>query len=315
MPELSDLRFLTVAGKGGVGRTTVSAAIALAAARRGKRPLVAMCNAKERLSTLLETPAVGPRISTILEVKGPSGANVPVDAVNLVPEIALAEYGMMVLKVRALYKAIFENRFVAAFLRATPGMDQWAMLGKAFFHTTEEREPGRPRYDVVILDAPATGHSLEMLRVPKVILDVAPPGLLRREAEHAWTLLSDPARAGIVLVTLPEEMPTNETLEHYAALRDELQLPVARLVVNAFLPVLFDPPALSGLERLVATSHDGDPLQSLISASRARATREGLQEEALERMVREIHVPRTELPRLFVPKFGRSAVDALSRAF
>lgn len=315
MPELTDLRFITVAGKGGVGRTTVAAAIALAAARRGKRPLVAMCNAKERLSTLLETPAIGSRISTIFEAKGPSGARIPIDAVNLVPEVALAEYGMMVLKVRTLYKAIFENRYVAAFLRATPGMDQWAMLGKACFHTTEEREPGRPRYDVVILDAPATGHSLEMLRVPKVILDVAPPGLLRREAERAWTLLSDPTRAGVVLVTLPEEMPTNETLEHYAALRNELSLPVARLVVNAFLPTLFDPPALAGLNRLSSSSRDGDPLASLITASHARATREALQEEALERMVLEIHVPRTELPRLFLPKFGRSAVEALSRAF
>ncbi|HHH30223.1 MAG TPA: anion-transporting ATPase, partial [Polyangiaceae bacterium] len=119
MSALFDREFLFVAGKGGVGKTTVSAALALAAAKRGKRVLVAMCNTKERLSSLLDVQPIGPRNQPILE---------NIDAVNMTPAVALEEYGMMVLKVRSVYKAVFENRFVSAVLRGTPGIEAWAML-------------------------------------------------------------------------------------------------------------------------------------------------------------------------------------------
>ena len=124
----------------------------------------------------------------------------------------------LVLHSRALYKTLFDNRYVRTFLRAVPGMQEWAMLGKAWWHTTEKLPDGSFKYDVVILDAPATGHGLDMLRVPKVILDVVPPGLLRRDAERAWALFQDPTTCAIVLVTLPEEMPTTETIELARAL-------------------------------------------------------------------------------------------------
>ncbi|MDB4972087.1 MAG: Arsenical pump-driving ATPase, partial [Myxococcaceae bacterium] len=210
MSDLFNLRFITVVGKGGVGKTTVSTALALAAARRGKRVLIAMCNAKERVSQFLEVGPIGAYNQPILP---------GIDAVNMVPKVALEEYGLMVLKVRALYRAIFENRLVAAFLRGTPGIEAWSMLGKAQFHAHETLPDGRPRYDLVILDSPATGHGLEMLRVPRVLLEVAPPGLLRREAERAWDLFTDPVRSGVMVVTLPEEMPVSESVELYDALR------------------------------------------------------------------------------------------------
>ena len=173
MTDLLDRRMLFVVGKGGVGKTTVSAALALAAARRGKRVLVAMPNVQERLSHDFDVAPIGPEVVAV----APN-----IDAVNMTPQSALEEYGMMVLKVRALYNAIFGSKFVKAFLHGTPGIDAWAMLGKAFFHASPPS--GEPAYDLVIFDAPATGHALDMLRVPFVIHDVAPPGLLRREADR-----------------------------------------------------------------------------------------------------------------------------------
>ncbi len=306
MTDLLNLRFVTVVGKGGVGKTTVSAALAVAAARRGKRVLIALCNAKERTSELLEVGPIGPTNQRVLP---------GIDAVNMSPKVALEEYGMMVLKVRALYRAIFENRLVSAFLRGTPGIEAWAMLGKAQFHAYEMLPDGRPRYDMVILDSPATGHALEMLRVPKVLLDVAPPGLLRREAERAWQLFSDPKRAGALLVTLPEDMPASESIELYAALTQELHLPVAALVVNGVMPVLFEPAEREWLTQVAPSTPEGDLVKSLVQAGRRRTERERVQTESLERLAQELPLLRFELPQLIAPEVRRVGVEELAAVF
>ncbi len=304
MADLLDRNFLFVVGKGGVGKTTVSAALALAAARSGKRTLVAMVNAPERLSTLLEVPPIGERVVNV----APN-----LDAVNMSPIVALEEYGMMILKVRALYKAVFENRLVRAFLRGTPGIEAWSMLGKAFFHASPPS--GEAEYDLVILDAPATGHALDMLRVPQVIVNVAPPGLLRKEAERALELFRDAKKSGVVLVSLPEDMPTNETLELEEILSNELRLPIAALVVNRVLPFLFEPSELELLEALPENVGEGSPLYPLARAGRRRALREGIQRESLEKLSREVAAPRTDLPYVFGGGLERCTLDSLSTVF
>jgi anion-transporting ArsA/GET3 family ATPase len=236
-----------------------------------------------------------------------------IDAVNMEPGAALEEYAMMVLKVRALYKLIFDNRLVSSFLRGTPGMEAWSMLGKAQFHAFEERADGTPRYDVVIVDAPATGHGLELLRVPKVILDVVPPGLLRREAERAWGLFTDPERAGVLLVTLPEELPVSETVELYQTLRTELRLPVCGLVVNMLLPRLFDVADETALVQLASTLDPSSPLAAMATASRARQAREHVQADCLVRLAHEVPVAMHRLPTLFAQDFRRAEVERLAR--
>ncbi len=306
MTDLLHLRFITVVGKGGVGKTTVSTALALAAARRGQRVLLAMCNARERASQLLEVAPIGPHNQPVLP---------NLDAVNMVPRVALEEYGMMVLKVRALYRAIFENRLVAAFLRGTPGIEAWSMLGKAQFHAHESLPDGRPRYDLVVLDAPATGHGLEMLRVPRVLLDVAPPGLLRREAERAWDLFTDAGRAGVVIVTLPEEMPVTESVELYQTLRTELELPVAAVVVNGLIEPLFDADERAWLQRVAPETPPDDPVHSLLKAGERRSLREQLQAESIERLAQSLPVPRFALPQIMVSELKREGIEQLSRVF
>ncbi len=288
--HLDDLRFIFVTGKGGVGKTTVCAAMARAMAARGKRVLVAMCNAKERLSQMLGS--------------GPIGADVVhvapnIDAVNMVPEKCLEEYGILMLKSRTLYDALFDNKYVRTFFRAVPGMYDWSMLGKAWWHTTEllsgktTDDPVPPygdgwKYEVVIVDAPATGHGIDMLKVPRVLLDVAPGGPLRRDAERAWRLFQDPTHSGVVIVTLPEEMPANETIELATAIRG-LNLPIPRLVVNGLLPPLFEPAQRS---QLIQSARD-----ERLAPARARAAREAIQAAALQKLS-ALGIPTVYLPFL-----------------
>jgi anion-transporting ArsA/GET3 family ATPase len=311
-PSLESRRFLFVTGKGGVGKTTVTAAMATAFAARGKRVLIAMCNTKERLSSMFGVGPIGRDIVTV----APNIA-----AVNMDPEKALEEYGEIILRVRAVTHAVFDNRYTKAFFRAVPGLYEWSLLGKAWFHTTESRPEGGARFDVVLLDAPATGHGLDMLRVPKVILDVAPPGVLRRDAEAAWSLFRDPHRSGVVVVSLPEDMPTTETVELVGAVRGELGLPVLRLVVNGVLPPLFAPDERARLTRNPELLDASAPARfagtgrgALVAGAR-RAAREEVQAGCLDRFERELDVPRVLLPYLFEDATSPASVRALAERF
>jgi len=304
MPAFAPRRFLFITGKGGVGKTTVTAALARSLAARGLRVLVTVCGAKERLSALLGAAPLG---SSITELSH------NIWGVRLVSEVALREYGAMKLKNRVLVDAIFDSKYVAGFLSGTPGLKEWSLLGKAWYHSTETDADGRARFDVVLFDAPATGHGLDMLRVPKVIVEIAPPGVLRSDAERAWEMFRDPARSGVVVVTLPEEMPTNESLELCAALRSELTLPIAELVVNALLPRLFSSADGNALEQLGAVS-GLTPAHAVLDSGVRRAGRERIQEESLARL-RQIGVPLRRLELLLDGAATPQAVEQLARSF
>jgi anion-transporting ArsA/GET3 family ATPase len=303
MPAFAPRRFLFITGKGGVGKTTVTAALARSLSARGLRVLVTACGAKERLSTLLGAPPLRSSISEL----APN-----IWGVQLVSEVALREYGTMKLKNRVLVDAIFDSKYVAGFLSGTPGLKEWSLLGKAWFHATEQ-EGERPRFDVVLFDAPATGHGLDMLRVPKVIVEIAPPGVLRSDAERAWEMFRDPARSGVVVVTLPEEMPTNESLELCAALRDELTLPMTEIVVNGLLPSLFSKAEASALEQLGELDQH-TPSRAVLSSGVRRATRQRIQGESLARLS-ALGVPLRQLELLLEGAATSDAVLALSRHF
>ncbi len=303
MAGLHTRRFLIVTGKGGVGKTTVCAAEALALAHKGKRVLVAMCHAKERLSTMFGSDLIGNEVV-------PVAPNIW--AVNMEPEKAMEEYGMMVLASKTLYSLLFDNKYVRSFFAAIPGMHEWAMLGKAWWHTTETRDDGRHKYDVVLLDAPATGHGLDMLRVPRVILDVAPPGLLRREAERAWTLFQNPRLCAVVLVTLPEEMPTQETIELARSLTTELNLTIGKIVVNNVLPPLFSKAERQALEALDLRGASSPAENALLVAQR-RAARERVQAECLARLASELPKSPSFLPQLFEDAARPEAIRELAK--
>jgi anion-transporting ArsA/GET3 family ATPase len=274
MTRLDDLRLLFVTGKGGVGKSTVCAALATAMADRGRKVLVVTCGANERLSTLFGAPPLGTEVAPIRE---------RLWATRITAETAMREYGEMILRSKVAYRAVFGNKYVKSFFNAVPGLNEWAVLGKAWYHSIEGRDEGDPRFDVVMFDAPATGHGLDMLRVPKVIVDIVPPGVLRRDAERAWSMFQDPSQTGVVVVTLPEDMPTNETAELLEALEIELGLPVALLVINQVIEELFSEAERSHL--LAPRDLDRNlPGDEGIACGVRRAIREQIQAENLARL-------------------------------
>lgn len=301
-------RLLFVTGKGGVGKSTVAATLALKLASEGRRVLLALCNTKERISGLFGTGPIESQIAQVHE---------RIWAVNMRPQEALQEYGLLALKSRTLTSVLFDNRYVQSFFRAVPGMQEWTLLGKAWWHTTEERAEGGFTYDTVIIDGPATGHGLDMLRVPKVIVDLVPPGILRRDAERAWTMFQNPREFGVVLVTLPEDLPATETLELAGALRTELGLPIAHLVINAQLNPLFmthqsHRPPLDALFEQMASS-ESNLLRDVGALAQMRLYRERSQQGCNERL-QELALPTSQLPVCLHGVRGMEDLKVLKRA-
>lgn len=301
MVSLDQRRFLFVTGKGGAGKTTVSAALALSLSARGRRVLLATSGAKERISPLFAGAELGTRIEPLAD---------RVWGVLLTPEVALREYGALVLKSPKLVDALFDNKYVEGFFNGAPGLREWALLGKAWYHATELSADGSPRFDTVVFDAPATGHGLDMLRVPQVILAAAPPGRLRTDAERALAFLRDPSASGVVVVSLPEEMPTNETLELVHSLRADLGLPVAEIVLNAALSPLFDEREEKLLAPLAELAASSPGEAALVSAAR-RALSERTQSESVARLSLT-GLPLRKLPRLEGGAGDYASVLALS---
>jgi len=244
--ELSSRRFVIVSGKGGVGRTTIAALAGCAIAARGRRVLVATTGHDDRLAWMLGASKLGEQ---------PARVGEQLYIQRLAPQDCIREYGALVLKSSRLSSVVFDNRVVAPLLRAVPGLDEFAVLGKAWH---EAFRAGN--FDTVVFDGPATGHLLYTLGVPKAILETIAPGPLTREAEQMQAHLQDGTRTSALLVGLPELWPLTELGELGAALREQIGVRIGAVVVNGVWPGDVPaaakgstvPPALAAVDRVCA---------------------------------------------------------------
>lgn len=229
--SLLDKRLLLVTGKGGVGKTTVCASLALQAAKRGKRVLLVEVAPREHFTRLLGAAPGG-------HAEHPVAENVW--ALNLDPLLALEEYLETQLHVRTLVKMIMGNPVFRRLVNVAPGWRDLITLGKVW-HLERQQDPrsGRPRYDLFILDTPATGQGLGFLRTPQAFVEAVRFGPARTHSQWVRDLIEDRSRTRLVLVTLPEELPVNETIEMARALREKLRVPFEHVVVNAVAPKIF----------------------------------------------------------------------------
>ncbi len=304
MSSLYEKRLILVLGKGGVGRSTVSAALAAVAAKKGRKTLLFEANAKDRYSQFLGGPEVGTEPVEMRE---------NLFALNTDPAHAVKEYGLMVLRFERVYKMVFENRVTKYFLRAIPGLDDYSLLGKAWYHTTESKH-GKTVWDTLVFDMPASGHAISMLKIPSVILDTVPEGPLTRDARKLHDLLLDRRRTAVVMVTLAEEMPSNEAREVAEILKEDIGLDVTHLVINQVHPDHF--PAGSPSDRILDEMQATENLDEELAAIRTHGvlgrSRRRLNESYLDVLANNFDAPRVELPYLFTASLGPTHIEALS---
>ncbi|MGM0556135.1 MAG: ArsA family ATPase [Myxococcota bacterium] len=291
--SLFDHRFVLFSGKGGVGKTTVSSAFALSCARRGQRTLLIQLDVKEKVSSFFGSRKVS---TEIIEVED------NLFAVNITPRAALEEYGLMVLKVKLIYKAVFENRIVRSFLRSVPGLNDLLMLGKSHFHATEQNADGSYVWDKVVVDAPATGHGIFFLQIPSVITSILSSGHMYEEAKKIEEFLQNSELTSLNLVTLPEEMPVNETLMLRDVIREKLGISVFSIVANSVYEPLFEPSEVEWMNQALDDVEEDDPLHGLLDGASFRNQRVELQQRYLDRLDQETEAPILHLPYYFVER-------------
>jgi anion-transporting ArsA/GET3 family ATPase len=308
LDRLLGRRLLFVVGKGGVGKTTVAAALALEAARRGLRTL------------LIEVDGVG-RAAQIFNVAiGRPGESAPVGKslvlMNVEGSAALAEYLLMTVPVKRVLQGVLNSRIYQYFVAAAPGLKELMTVGKIWFEANRTDEAtGERAWDLVIVDSPATGHSLQYLAMPQAAFDTFTSGLVHREASRVVELLQDPERTGVILVTTAEEMPVNETVQMHRRLRQDLGLPSALLVVNRVHQSSLAAADVAALER-VLEGEGGGPERDFADAVLRRGREEAgwiaINARYLEKVRSEIDLPAVMLPNLFSEEFGLAEIKLLS---
>ncbi len=294
-----------VAGKGGVGKTTVTAALAVAASMAGLRTLVIEVEGKEAMASMFET---GGLTYSELELVRAAEAHAGVHARTLTPDDALLDY----LAGRGFQR--ISNRLVSTGLldiiaTAVPGIRDILVLGKV---KQLQRDGG---HDLILLDAPAAGHAITFLRSARGLADAVRSGPINTQANDVLELLNDPARCRVVLVTLPEETPVNELIETAYSLAEDVGVALGPVVVNGVYPEL----AGLGTDPEEAAADAGTHLvdgeaELLCAAAEFRTRRRSIQDRQLERMAEQLPLAQLQLPYLFTSELDRDGLEVLAQA-
>lgn len=298
-------RVVIVAGKGGVGKTTVAAALARMAAKEGLSTLVVQVEPSSGLARLFGRPplsyaesSLAPAAGTIAEIRGRT----------ITPDAALLEY-LEDHGLRRISRRLLSTGAMDVVSTAAPGIKDILILGKV---KALERSGSA---DLIVLDAPAAGHAITFLLSVRGLLDAVRVGPINAQAQDVLELLTDPARCSVMLVTLPEETPVNELVETAFTLEDQVGVSLAPVVVNGlYAPLggLETPPEAAAAE-LGAQLRPGEA-ESLADAATFRRRRRALQEAQLSRLDDMLPMPQLQLPFVFSADLGPSQVDGLAAA-
>ena len=298
-------RVVIVAGKGGVGKTTVTAALARAAARQGRRALIVEVEGKSGLANMYGAEDLGYDEVTLAEADDPPGSG-DVRARTLTPDEAMLEY-LESHGLSRVAKRLVSSGAIDTLATAAPGIKDILVLGKV---KQLERDTD---VDLIVLDAPAAGHAITFLRAARGLLDAVRVGPIHNQAAEVMEMLTDAERCQVVLVTLPEETPVNELIETAYNLEDQVGVALGPVVVNGLYP---DRPGLE-IDPVTAAAEAGVGLrtgeaEALTAAADFRRHRVQLQTEQVARLADQLPLPQLRLPFLFGAELGPSELDLLA---
>jgi len=231
LSHILEKRLIFISGKGGVGKTALSDMLAKHAALNKKKTL------------LVELNSTG-KIATVFDCEGHAKREIPlapyISSINLNPKTCFEEYVIKHIKFKALYKTLFNNKFVGNFIKAVPGLNEILMLGKIYDleKETSSKVASELKYDLIIVDAPATGHGLSTLEVPNIIKSAIKVGPLHKHAIEIGGLLNDEDKTLFCLVTLAEEMPVTESIDYMKVLAEKKLIPTGPIFINAVMPTV-----------------------------------------------------------------------------
>ena len=290
-----------VAGKGGVGKTTVTAAMAIAAARLGQRVLVVEMEGASGLGPALgSTRALGSD-PVVLRAKGERGCEGSIEGRMISPGEALTDYlddhGM-----RRLSGRLAKAGVIDVVATAAPGLDDILVLGKV------KQLERAGEHDLILLDAPAAGHAVTFLRSARGLADAVTVGPIATQANDVLELLRDPARCQVVLATLPEETPVNELVETAFALEESVGVQLGPVVVNGLYP---ERPALAAALAVEEDRAD-DGEDGLLQAARFRLARQAQQVEQVARLSSQLPLAQVHLPFRFSARLGVDDLEGLA---
>jgi|SRR5579875_818595 len=298
-----------VVGKGGVGKTTVAAALALAGARAGLDVLVAALDDSGPLPALFGRGDPFGYEEVVLLDATAGGAGGRVRGRVLTSDAALLEY-LASHGLGRVARRLVQTGALDVVATAIPGIREVLVLGKL------KQLERAAHADLLLLDAPATGHAMTFLTSSSGLVDAARGGPLRAQAEQVVELLADRSRCQVLLVTVPEETPVNEAIEAAYRLEDEVGTALGPVVVNGCYPVrerLDVDPRHAAAAAGVPPPPDGD-LERLRAAADFRRARQELQRAQLERLGRHLPLPQIVLPYLFSAGVGPAELPALAEA-
>jgi anion-transporting ArsA/GET3 family ATPase len=302
--EFLSPRIHIVSGKGGVGKTTVAAALALVAARHGRKVCVAEVDRKGSLAHLFGAAGMDLGYE-------PAELSPGVWGLGIVPEDALAEYLEVQYHMRRISRVFTSSHFVDYITTAAPGLKDILVLGKIWY--LENGRGTKHDFDTIVVDAPAAGHMLTFLSAPVGLSDAVRVGPVRRQSDWLVQMLQDPNRTNVHLVSTPEEMPVSETLETAAALKERIGITSGLAFANAVYTKLFtdaertraeqllgdDLPELMTAAKEVGLEMDAEDLDALRGYERFLAGRREIQKKHLRTLRRNLDAPLIELPFLF----------------
>jgi hypothetical protein len=296
-------RLMIVAGKGGVGKTTVSAVLARAAAETGLRVLVVAVGGGTGLGPLLGAPGeLGDEETRCQAGRGPRGTG-EVRARTVTPAHALDEYldahGMRRLTGRLMRAGVLDIVATAA-----PGIDDILVLGRVKALARDED------VDLVVLDAPAAGHAVTFLQSARGLVDAVSGGPIHTQAREVLEMLGDPARCQVVLVTLPEETPVNELVDTAFTLEDRVGVSLGPIVVNG---AYADHPGLDADLGGLAGASDlaPDDRAALLAAAAFRLERVATQSEQTARLAATLPLAQIVLPYVFAAGLDAANIEDL----